>query len=293
MNNKWPLAVAVTFGLASLLLMNLSGKRSEGRDGAGVRMKSVVYARTDIPIGTELRRELLTVKAVPESYVPAQAVLEEGVKMVLGRKTSARIERDRLLSYVDVAGESQGGFTRVIPSGEGAYTVTIGRGIKPGLIQPGDHIDLMSTMPLSKSLDEGGSGSASWKRGSDMVNVVLLQNVTVLAVGDTYGKSSRGEMGGGADLTLALTLQEAQILMYASQNGELGAMLRPENSIDVKQRADLRRISQLDLEQIIGTLDLKRNQRTVEVQRGGRTTAYSIDAAAPAASSETDVRTKK
>jgi len=292
MKKKWPLVVAVAFGLIALFIMNLTGKRKANQETAGSRMKSIVCARADIPAGTEIRRELLTIQSVPEKYA-GQAIPEDNLKLILGRKAAARITREHMLFFADIEGESRASFTKTIPNGEGAYTVSISRGIKPGLIQPGDHIDLMASFTLPKNAEDSAPTAASWRQGSDLVNVVLLQNVTVLAVGDAYGRNTRSDSGGGADLTLALTLQESQTLMFASQHGELGATLRPENSLEVKPRADLRRITYQEIEQIIGNLDDKRTIRTIEVQRGTRTTSYPITTTNKPGQNSLNIRDKR
>ncbi len=109
---------------------------------------------------------------------------------------------------------------------------------------------------------------ASWRNASDLVNVVLLQNVTVLAVGGNFN-GAPGAGGAGGDLTLALTLREAQEVMFAAQNGQLGAVLRRGGSTDVVGRADLPRVTFDSIDKIIGDLDEQRNYRSIEVQKGG------------------------
>ena len=101
-----------------------------------------------------------------------------------------------------------------------------------------------------------------------MVNVVLLQNVTVLAVGSVLGGTAQSNSGDGGDLTLSLTLPEAQLVMFAAAHGELGAVLRKEGAVDIKRREDLPRVTFESIEKIIGDLDGKRNFRAVEVQKG-------------------------
>lgn len=279
MNNKWQLPIAVLFGAAAFFVINRSNNQKIARDQAGTRYAQVLYTRVPIQAGTELKGDLLTVKPVPEQYVSPQAILQQDLKMVLGRSVQANLNQETMLSLADIQGETASSFTQIIPSGEGAYSVSISRGIKPGLIRSGDHIDLMATFTLPKAGEDSSGASASWRQGQDMVNVVLLQNVTVLAVGDSFSNNARSEGGGGADLTLSLTLQEAQTLMFASQHGELGAVLRPEKAGTVRQRQELKRITYHEIEQIIGDLDDSRKKRTIEVQRGTGTTAYPVNGA--------------
>jgi hypothetical protein len=80
----------------------------------------------------------------------------------------------------------------------------------------------------------------------------------------------------GTDLTLALTLEEAQLLMFASQQGELGALLRRDGSIDVKSRGKLPRITFETIEKIVGDLDDKRSTRIIEGQKGSLIVPYCV-----------------
>jgi hypothetical protein len=70
-------------------------------------------------------------------------------------------------------------------------------------------------------------------------------------------------------LTLALTLPEAQELMFAGQNGQLGAILRRNGATDVTTPANLPRITFDSIDKIIGDLDEQRNYRSIDVQKGG------------------------
>jgi Flp pilus assembly protein CpaB len=110
---------------------------------------------------------------------------------------------------------------------------------------------------------------STWRQASDLVNVVLLQNVTVLAVGNAFNGATASQLEkGGGQLTLALTLAESQLLMFAGQTGELGAVLRRQGSTDSVDRSDLPRVTFEAVEKIIGDLDGKRNFHTVEIQKG-------------------------
>lgn len=277
MKKKLPLIIALVFGAAALFSIRSYVNQVRDEAAKSQKMVQVIGSRLAIPAGTELTPEMLYPMPFPAKHLPAQAIQRQSdIKLIVGRRTAVRLEPNQILLWSDLAGDTdRGGFSTVIPSGERAYTVTISKGVRPGLVQNGDHIDIMATFSLPK--EERGAGQvASWRLGSDMVNVVLLQNVTVLAVGDSYSESGRGDSGGGTDLTLSLTLQEAQSLMFASQHGELGATLRRDGSVDVKTREELPRVTFGDVEKIIGDLDLKRASRVVEVQKGVRTEQYPV-----------------
>jgi Flp pilus assembly protein CpaB len=213
---------------------------------------------------------MLVVKEVPNQFVPPDALREGGdAKLVVGRKLATSLRAGQILQWVAIEVEgSRGGLSSMIPAGEGAFTVPISRGIKTGLIQGGDHIDIIGSFAVPKGGQPVPESAATWRLGSDMVNVVLLQNVTVLNVGDSLA-SGRGDTGGG-DVTLSLTLRESQMLMFASEHGQLGAVLRREGSTETLPRAELPTVTFEEIMKVIGDLDGLRKVRMVEVESGSK-----------------------
>jgi pilus assembly protein CpaB len=273
MKNKFPLIIAVIIGIAALFAIRQYVNRVEQETADQLKGDPVVAAATDIPAGTELTARMLTAREVPRQFIPAQAI--EGsaqVKQIIGSKTRVAIKGGELILWSDLASETVGGLSSIIPEGQGAFTVSFSKGINTGLIQPSDHIDIIGSFAVPKATQPMPTTAATWRQASDVVNVVLLQNVTVLAVGGAFGGAPKtpGESNGGGDLTLSLKLPEAELLMFAGQNGQLGALLRRQGATDVLPRDELPRVTFEKLEQIIGDLDGKHNFRNVEVQKGSQ-----------------------
>jgi Flp pilus assembly protein CpaB len=182
--------------------------------------------------------------------------------------------------WSDLAKENAGGISTAIASDQRAYTASITRGIKAGLIAVSDHVDIIGSFTVPKSPIPLQPTAASWKQSPDMVNVVLLQNVTVLAVGDVTSGMNRSE-GTMGDLTFALTLPESQLMMFASEHGELGVVLRSQGAVDVLPRKELKRVTFDSIEQIIGDLDGRRSQRLVGVQKGADVEVVPVRSTTP------------
>lgn len=270
--------MAIIIGLAALFAIRSYVNKREQEASAKLRGEMVVAASVDVSPDTELTMQMLAPKEVPQQFIPVQAIQgSDQVKQILGRKTRVKIGAGQIILWSDLASEARGGLSSIIPAGEGAFTVSIAKGVKPGLIQPGDHIDILGSFAVPKpSQPTPESMSATWRQGSDLVNVVLLQNVTVLAVGETFGGSVKSQTESAGDVTLSLKLSEAQTLMFAQQNGELGAVLRRDAATDVTSRASLPRITFEKIEEVIGDLDGKRNFRSVEVQKGSQTETVPV-----------------
>jgi len=272
MKNRFPLIIAIIIGIAALFA--IKGYVNKMQQQATDKLKGdlVVAAAVDIPAGVELTVQMLAPKEVPRQFIPAQAIQgSDSVKQILGTKTSVPIHAGQLVLWSDLVSEAKSGLSSIIPEDEGAFTVGIAAGVKPGLIQPSDHIDIIGSFAVPKSQEGVSSAATPWRQPPTVVNIVLLQNVTVLAVGENYtGKAKNPNAEAGGDLTLALTLAEAQELMFAQQNGMLGAVLRREGSTSVTPRNELPRVTFDKIDDIIGDRDGRRNFHSVEVQRGSQ-----------------------
>lgn len=277
MKAKFPLIFAIVIGVAALFAIRSYVNKMEEKTKAQLKGKSVLAASRDIEPGTEITTKMLSPKEVPQQFIPPQAIQGSAeVKQVLGRKAAVKIKAGQLVLWTDLESEGRGGLSMVIPANEGAYTISLSKGIKGALLQPSDHIDILGSFAAPKPAQPAPAGAASWRQGSDMVNVVLLQNVTVLAVGETLGGQTRSLGASTTDITVALTLPEAQLLMFASEHGELGAVLRREGVTEVKPRGELPRITFADIEKVIGDLDAKRSMRMVEVHKGVKTQSIPV-----------------
>lgn len=267
MKNKLPLIAAVIMAVIAILAVRSYIKRIEAEAQAKLRGKPVVAAKADLKAGTEIEMELVVPKEVPPAFIPPQAIQGSmELAQIIGRKTRVPLQAGQIILWSDLESDLRGGLSSLIPEGEGAFTVNIGQGINSALIQPNDHIDIIASFAIPKGSQPPTGQAASWRQASDMINVVLLQNVTVLAIGTSMGGPAPGqaEKGGSGPMTLAVTLPEAQLLMFAVQHGELGAVLRREGAVTVQPRDQLPRVTFEAIEKIIGDLDQRRDQRLAQ-----------------------------
>ncbi len=278
MKNRAPIFFAVIIGILAIFSVYSYVKKMEKATQDKLKGVPVVAARVAIAAGKELTQEMFMPKEVPEQFIPAQAIKGSAeLKQIIGRKMRVAIKPGQIVLWSDLVSEAKSGLSSAIPAGEGAFTVSISKGIKSALIQPNDHIDVIGSFAVPKPTASNPGTTASWRQGSDMVNVVLLQNVTVLALGDSFGPAVRtAGSSGGSDVTLSLTLQEAQLLMFASAHGELGAVLRRDGALDVKARAELPKVTFEAIDAIVGDLDGKRALRMIEVQKGSKTESVPV-----------------
>ena len=265
MKNKIPLIAAMVLGIVAIVAIRFYVQRVEQETRSKLKGVPVVAAKEDIKAGTEIDPDLVVPKEVPIAFMPQQAIQGSmELKQILGHKTRVPLRAGQIILWSDIESERRGGLSALIPEGDGAFTVNISQGISSSLIQPNDHIDIIASFAIPKDNQSPAAPAASSQKASDLVNVVLLQNVTVLAVGDTMGGAAQaqpGERAGSGAISLSVTLPEAQLLMFAAQHGELGAVLRREGAIDTRPRSELPRVTFEAIEKIIGDLDQRRDKR--------------------------------
>ncbi|MEI6971472.1 MAG: Flp pilus assembly protein CpaB [bacterium] len=271
MKSKLPLLAAVIVAIAAVVIIRIYLKGVDEKYAAQNRGKRVAAAKVDIKAGATLEPGMMKSTEVPDRFMPARAIMatEDNFKVVVGQKTVLPISAGQVIQWTDLDSGRPGGFEAVIPMGERAFTVKLSGGIKGGLVQPGDRVDILVNfaIPDARGAKSVEKPEITWRSRSEIVNIVLLQNVSVLSVGDTYLPDSKGPKTGN-DMTLAVTIPEAQILMFAAQHGDLAAVLRRREDGQSLARAELPRVTFETLEALVGDLESQRKKRTIEIMKG-------------------------
>lgn len=280
MRSKMPLIAAVLVAVAAVVIIRVYLQSVDAKVAAQNKGRRVAAARVDIKAGTVLDPGVLKSKEVPDRYMMARAIdaTADNFKIVVGQKTVLPIKADQVIQWTDLDTGKPGGFESVIPMGERAFTAKMAGGIKGGLVQPGDHVDILVNfaIPEGKGAKPAEKPEITWRSKSEIVNIVLLQNVTVLSVGDTFLPDSKGQRTAN-DLTLAVTIPEAQIMMFAAQHGDLAAVLRRREDGQSFARSDLPRVTFETLEALVGDLESRRKKRTIEIMKGGAIEHVTIE----------------
>jgi pilus assembly protein CpaB len=218
--------------LVFVVLSNSSSDDSTSNTTNSATTTSVAVASQDIPAGTRLTADMLTVSTVPQ--ILALTGVFSGVSPIVGLTTRADLLKGEQVtaSKIGEAQKDDKSLSLLVPQGLRAVAIpaeetsTVG-----GLIIPGDMVDVIVVFPEQ--------------------SLTLLQNVQVLAVGQVAevlvpvaagASATPGVLGraptdtepqpSAGSLTLAVTQVQAQMLALAQQNGKLIATLRPrgENS---------------------------------------------------------------
>ena len=227
------LLVAVGLGLlASFMAVQYINKQVAVRTPVDhTETVSVVVPVHPMQRGDILKREDISSRDVPTTFVPSDVVTPDTYETFLGQVLRSPLAQGAPLSAsaVDLVADH---FSNVINKGDVAYTIQVDdTNSVSGLMVPGDHVDILLMVT-----DPPG------------VRIMPLQSdVMVLATGHR-AKGVQNADSGSADnysnVTLELTPADAQRVAIAGKSGELRLMLRHAGN---DQPFNLRSLSKEDL----------------------------------------------
>ena len=225
--------LVVAVGLAAIAVMALwLWSRSVVEDVGGGKKEMIAVAAEDINPGERITKAQIAYQATPELYVHPEAVKAGEEVQIMNRPVSEKITKGQpfLWSNFDL-GKTMGGrkLASVIQKGERALTIPVDlSGSMAGMLRPGDHVDVLGTFARNQ--------------GQDYATVTLLQNVVVLATGDTRGDSAEAEAGPAGtghqftSITVSVDLEEAELLVFAMQRGPINIALRSTEDLETEEQ---------------------------------------------------------
>ena len=233
MKNKLALIVAVVLGLVAMygFLRYWQGREKQYKEE--FRNVYVVSAAQRIKAGTEIRAGMLSVIPMPSTAVSTDHIVQGDESRLLGQTIIRSVERDEPLlnSYFRRPVEK---LRDRLTQGERAVTLRVDAisGVG-GNVVPGSRVDIIGTFPAGAWTQGAPPTSGPAGAAADQ-SVALLSNVTVLAVDAQtreieYVASAGGPRGQTySTVTLAVTPEEAVLLVFAQQYGALTFTLRPD-----------------------------------------------------------------
>ncbi|HVI69893.1 MAG TPA: Flp pilus assembly protein CpaB, partial [Pyrinomonadaceae bacterium] len=182
----------------------------------------VVVAKVDIPVGTRLIPEQLTVAQFPANVTPEGAIptIDENL---IGRVVTVSLSpRDPVTDAKLAPIGAAGGLSSMIPEGYRAMTVAVNEVVGvSGFIMPGTLVDIVVVIAPPAAAGQEG-----------MISKIVLQNIKVLASGQNIDKpnNAREVERSIRAVTLQVTPEQAEKLALASSEGKLQLVMR--NSVD-------------------------------------------------------------
>lgn len=198
----------------------------------------VLVAQEDIPRGVSaeelLAKELIVLEEVPRRFVAAGAISSK--KALEGRVLADPLSAGEQVTDGRFELPSTAGLAYSIPAELMALSIPVDevQGVS-GLVKPGDHVALFVTF------------DADERTGTPAITKLILKDAKVLAVGAALRSESNADEqedgGGGAlnttrndneeaelnvrTLTLALSVTDAEHIVFCEENGSVWAVLLP------------------------------------------------------------------
>src|SRR5919109_1237327 len=174
----------------------------------------VVVAAADISLGTELKKEDLTVANFPAGQAPEGAFAR--VADVVGRGVISPLVKNEPVISAKLASKEAGvGLPPVIPEGMRAVSVRVNEVIGvAGYVLPGTRVDVVAT-------------ASPTNQPGDTTSKVVLANVQVLTSGTRMEQDQKdGKPMQVTVVTMLVTPEQAERLALASTEGKIQLALR-------------------------------------------------------------------
>jgi len=197
-----------------------------------VPQRQVVIAATDIAANAPITASELTKGFYPEDLVPADAITR--TEDVLGNSPQSAIFSGQiLLRRQFLAAQNGSTLSSIIQPGKVLVAFPSTDMLNAtGAVQPGDHVDIMISIPISgTSRIDSGSAVCSQLSSANTLTLVsqtTLQNIEVYSIGQWVPPSQQSSTNANASaspntslkvITFIVDHQEALILKYVKDSG--------------------------------------------------------------------------
>ncbi len=225
---KW--IVALGLGLLAALGHQLYAWGLKNEATGGEKLEVLSYAK-DVKVGEKVEEETLAKRMVPVSYVDERAVRADKVGEILGMEAAIDVKAGQIAQWSDFVVRTESAamdLSDFLESGQRAITIPVDHSLSMGgNLRPGHRVDVLGT--FRKGEDR-----------RDRVTVTLLQNVKVLAVGQSmqspflfFIPGNGQKKAGSRTVTLGVGLDEAALLSLSTKQGTLSLALRGRQDLEV------------------------------------------------------------
>jgi len=250
----------------AVFLMQLYKRNLAKELGVAGQRIPILVAREDIAAFSPISGNQLMIKNFPANYLPPRYIRQDFRDDTVGQTTNFTIKKGSPVLTSDLAAaQDEGRLSQIIQEEMRALALPVNDvNLFGGLLRPKDHVDVLGTF------QRPGSGSVE--------TVTLLQNVTVLAVGsklgagrEVAGGSRSGRSSFRSTVTVLVTPEEAELLVFAQDRGEFSLTMRNEEDVDAEMTLAGKNFADIFDPPAIKALNRKRAKRPgLNIIRAGK-----------------------
>lgn len=275
LSGKNPLLIALALGIIAALVAHYGIKAKEKQVRAGWNTVKILCADQDIAEGTELDRDMVSVRDMPEQFVTESFIrIEEDNStkhdLPFGQRVLVPLKKGDpiLITHFEATREAE--FSTMINQKGRAVTIetqekqSVGQWVKPN-----DHVDIVGTFRDSSN--------------NELKTVTLMQNVLVLATGHINANTAfvPEDDKKYQNVTVLTLPEEAEMLALAQETGTLTLLLRNPEDLDYQEQRKV--IDQKSLLAGDRSNELqKKRYNTIQIIRGNKNNNDNGGAAVPA-----------
>jgi len=209
-----PLALAIVLGLFAAMAAKNMIDKNKGQPTAAAHYTQVVVAKDNIPAGTELHPEDLTVGKMAGD-IPADVIYGNPAE-VSGRVLKVSLVKGQPIMEPVLAPKGTGsGLQALVPMGMRAITLEVNEfSAVGGFLVPGCHVDVLATVNIVS-------------KNNEPFTRIVVQNLKVQAVNSHLTPAGPGaEPEAMRSVTLLATPKEAEEINLAASKGSPRFVLR-------------------------------------------------------------------
>ena len=218
-SNKKIILIALIMAVLASFLIYIYIKQMTVKPEIKIDYINVYVAVKTLPAKYKVTDKDLKLVKVTKEYLNPQAVLNK--EDIIGKRLNDRIIEGEQILKDRLIDENNAGLIFNIPNGKRAVSININpQNAVSNLIKPGDYLDVI----VSFDKDENDLGTE--KKLYPKVAKMIIQNVELLALGQMLTPTEEVPKDQPITATLALTPQEAEKLVFASDFGVVRLILR-------------------------------------------------------------------
>ena len=253
-------------GLAAYL--SFTYMRSSGASGVAMASEpassQVIVASRDMQIGRVLTPSDIKQVDWPSRNMPLGYSTSPAEVVGRGLLTPVRANEPLLTNKLALK-EAGGGLTITIPAGKRAMSVKVDEVIGvAGFVLPGTRVDVVVTLDQLAKYEEP-------------TTKLILQNITVLAAGQTVQENEQGEPQTVTVVTLVVTPDEGEKLALSASKGRIQLALRNRLDLDTVETNGIRSKSLITTQRPVSTGPRRPSGIQVRVFRGPEISTATVE----------------